>query len=341
MFSPKSTIQSFMAEQIKFSGVVQVRQGRTTVFAEGYGFANRSDKLTNTINTRFGVASGTKLLTGVAICQLVEQGKLTFDSRLNEVVDIEFPNFDPAVTVFQLLTHTSGVPDYFYEEVMDDFGVLWAERPTYTIRTPSDFLPMFQNEPMKYPPGEKFSYNNGAFILLGLIIEAVSKQSYIDYVTENVLKRAEMNDSGFFLLDQLPERTALGYVDADDGSWRTNIFQIPIVGGPDGGVFMTAPDVARFWDALVTHKLLSADMTKQFLHPHVKTEPAIDESKHYGFGIWMLYENEKIIRYHGVGSDPGVSFMTSFFPDKEIDIIVISNTDSGAWAVSRGLIEIV
>lgn len=349
MQSPtQSQLEQFMVGHAEFSGVVQVRQDSATVFAQGYGYANRADALPNTINSRFGIASGTKLLTGVAICQLVERGKLTFETRLCDVVDAAFPQFDPAITVRHLVTHTSGAPDYFDEEELDaqaDFGALWRERPTYTMRTPRDFLPMFQNEPMKFPPGERFSYSNGGFILLGLVIEAVSGQTYTDYVTEHVLRRAGMADSGFFALDQLPARTASGYIDQAAGGWRTNIYDIPVVGGPDGGVFVTAPDVGRFWDALMAHRLMGAGMTAQFLHPHVVIDPANDsgrdEQGYYGYGIWMQCANGKVHRYYGVGADPGVSFVTTLFPAQQTEMTVIGNTEDGTWPVANGIVAMV
>lgn len=333
----RPAIEQLMNRHQQFSGVIHVRQTGETIFGKGYGYANRADELPNTFNTRFGIASGTKLLTGVAVCQLVEKGTLSFDTRLLDVVvDVDFPQFDPAITVHHLLTHTSGAPDYFDEEQLDaqgDYGALWADRPTYTLRTPRDFLPMFQNAPMKFTPGERFSYSNGGFILLGLIIEAVTGASFTDYVTSHVLQRADMADSGFFVLDQLPARTALGYIDLPDGTWRTNIFSVPIIGAPDGGVFVTAPDVGQLWDALFSHKLLSAEMTSQFLHPHVAVNPEKDDARAYGYGIWMVRNGEAIRRYYGVGADPGVSFISACFPEQQAEITVISNTEDGAWQV--------
>ncbi len=338
MILNRATIENVMEKHAGFSGVVHVRQQGEVIFGEGYGYANRADELANTIHTRFGIASGTKLLTGVAICQLVEQGKLSFETRLQEVVTDSFPHFDPAVTVRHLLTHTSGVPDYFDEDLMDDFGALWKDYPTYTMRTSRDFLPMFQNQPMKFAPGERFSYNNGGFILLGLIIEAVSGQVYTDYVTAEVLQRAGMVDSGFFAMNQLPARTALGYIDVEDGGWHTNIFEVPIIGGADGGVFVTAPDIGRFWDALFTHRLLSPEMTTQFLHPQVEVNPENKDTRAYGYGIWMIRNGEGILRYYGVGGDPGVSFASTVFPKGQIEITVISNVDDGAWQVFGDLL---
>ena len=103
-------------DKMPFSGVVLVREKGKTVFAKGYGFANRAESIPNTINTRFGMASGAKTFTAVAICQLVERKLISFDTRLRDCRGISFPEFDPAITVHHLLTHSSGMPDYFDEE---------------------------------------------------------------------------------------------------------------------------------------------------------------------------------------------------------------------------------
>lgn len=339
----QSVLEQFMTRHPHFSGVVQVRRDGELVFGEGYGCANRADHLPNTLNTRFGIASGTKVLTGVAICQLIEQGKLTFATRLQDVVDAEFPQFDPAITVRHLITHTSGAPDYFDEEkyhAADDFGALWHDHPVYMMRTPGDYLPLFQREPMKLKPGERFAYSNGGFVLLGLIIEAVTGQSYIDYVTQCVIQPAGMTDSGFFMTDRLPANTALGYIDHADGTWRTNVFELPIIGCADGGLFATAPDLSRFWDALFEHRLMGAAMLEQFLHPHVPFRAGTDDMRHYGYGIWMMHVDGTTYRYYGVGSDPGISFVSTRFAQQNLDVTVIGNTADGAWPVFEGIMAL-
>src|SRR5699024_12100183 len=102
-----------------------------------------SDKIANQLDTRFAIASGCKIFTSVAICMLVEAGEFSFDSKLKEIIDIEFPNFDDDITIHHLLTHTSGVYDYFNVVIMEDFEELWICRTMYNIRYPKDFLPIF------------------------------------------------------------------------------------------------------------------------------------------------------------------------------------------------------
>jgi len=322
-----------------FSGVVLVALGGETLHARGHGHANRAESIPNTIDTRFGMASGCKTFTAVAVCRLVEEGLLDFDTRLADCLDVKFPNFDPGVTIHHLLTHTSGVPDYFDEEVMEDFEVLWKERPVYTIRSPRDLLPIFREGAMKFTPGERFSYSNAGYILLGLVIEEKTGASFSATIEEHVLARAGMPDSGYFAMDALPSRTALGYIDGESGSWRTNVFSIPAAGMPDGGAFTTAPDMAKFWRALGANELLSPSVTERMLSPHVRAETHGDDVL-YGHGVWLKKSGDTVTRIVVLGEDPGVSFVSCLFPERELQVTVIGNTAEGAWPVYRAIVDL-
>lgn len=154
---------------------------------------------------------------------------------------------------------------------MWDFEELWKDYPMYSMQSPRDFLPMFQNDRMKFSPGERFSYNNAGFILLGLVVEQITGMEFSEYVEKNIFQRSGMLDSGYFRMDQLPERTAIGYIDGDQ-TWKTNMYSLPIKGGPDGGAFTTVHDLARFWDALFHYQLLSQQYTEILLTPHIHEE---------------------------------------------------------------------
>jgi len=282
------------------------------------------------------MASGSKTFTAVAVCQLVERGCFDFDTALRDCLDIEFPHFDPKVTVHHLLTHTSGIPDYFDEELMDDFEALWLERSCYSMRGPKDFLPMFQSEPMKLPPGERFSYSNAGFIVLGLLIEQHSGMSFADYVSQNVLERAGMADSAYFAADRLPGRTALSYIVEED-SWRTNIYAVPIIGQPDGGAYTTAPDMARFWDTLAEGRLLEPALVERMLTAHASAKSKDD--LYYGYGVWIEKRGDTLERFYALGCDPGVTFISAVFPGKNLQATVIGNSDDAGWAVWHALEE--
>ena len=312
-----------------FSGTVLVKESEKVLIDHSFGYANRAEAINNQSGTRYGIASGCKLFTAIAICQLVEEKKLSFDSKLTDCLDVKFPHFDDNVTVHHLLTHTSGVPDYFDEEVMDDFEELWIKTPMYHIRTLKDFLPLFQNEPMKNPPGESFRYNNSGYILLGLIVEQASGLPFTDYVEEHIFKKAGMIDSGYFSFDSLPERTAWGYIDHSDGTWKTNMYSLPAKGGSDGGAYVTVTDMARLWESLMNHQILSKEMTDRLLTAHVQEE----EGSYYGYGIWINKKDETVAKYHVMGYDPGVSFHSAFYPDDSRIVVVCSNKSSGAYKI--------
>ncbi|MBK3494955.1 serine hydrolase [Viridibacillus sp. YIM B01967] len=328
-------IQS-VQQAIPFSGTIFAKQGTDELASLSYGYANRSEKIENEANTKYGIASGCKIFTAIAICQLVEKGELSFESKLKDCLAVEFPYFDENITVHHLLSHTSGVPDYFDEEVMDDFEELWIKTPMYHIRRLQDFLPLFQQEQMKYPAGAKFQYNNSGYILLGLIIEQMSGISFSEYVEKNIFQRASMQDSGYFEMDALPAKTAVGYIDHADGSWKTNIYSLPVKGGSDGGAYVTATDMMKLWEALTNFTLLSQNITTQMLTPYAHEEDGLS----YGYGIWIETNGEEISKYLLMGYDPGVNFHAAFYPKQNRKIVVCVNTSEGAYDMISGIEEV-
>ncbi|ASK60769.1 penicillin-binding protein [Virgibacillus phasianinus] len=317
-----------------FSGTVYMKKGNNVIHQSAYGYANRAERIANNVDTRFGVASGCKLFTAIAICQLVEQGRLSFHTRLKDCLTIDFPNLDESVTIHHLLTHSSGIADYFDEEEMDDFEELWKNQPSYLLKKTTDFLPMFQDKDRMFQAGEKFHYNNAGYIVLGLIIEQCTGRSFTDYVESAIFRECGMYNSGYFSLDGLPENTANGYIDKEDGTWRTNQFSIPIKGGPDGGAFITAPDMLKLWEDLFSHQLLSKKYTDALLSPQIMVKNDV----YYGYGVWINKRNDRIFKYHVMGYDPGVNFRSSVYPDQNIKLVVASNKESGSFDVTK-LIE--
>jgi len=206
----------------------------------------------------------------------------------------------------------------------------------YTLRGPADYLPMFPDG-MAYQPGERFVYNNGAYILLALLVERQSGMPYAQYVEENVFARAGMRDSGFFESDQLPARTALGYLaDKGDGIWRTNVFLMPIRGGGDGGAYVTAPDMGKFWDALLGDQLVSKPMREQMLS--IQASDADAPTENYGYGVWIMTDAAgQITQYAAIGGDQGVDFTSTLMPQHDSLVTIIGNTKGPTWALFRDL----
>lgn len=317
-------------EDIDFSGAAYLHKEETWTAARG--FANRADERPNAVDTRFGIASGSKLFTAVAVLQLVEAGKLNFNDKLSDLLPQAFPHFD--VTIHQLLTHTSGIPDYFDEQVMEDYEELWKQRPMYAMQTASDFIPLFKDQPMMFQPGERFRYNNAGFIALGLVVEQVTGKEFADVVEEQIFGPAKMQSSGYFRLDRLPGETAFGYIE-EGGMWRTNQYAIPIRGGADGGAYVTASDMANFWTSLMEGTLVTKEMLDTMLQVH-----ASGEDGDYGYGIWIQNQGDGLKKYHVMGYDPGVSFHSAFYPADGSILTVLSNKGAGAYEITETIEEL-
>ena len=318
-------------EEHGFSGVIRIRQGDEIVYERAAGFADRANRIPNKLNTRFGTASGTKFFTALAIGRLIEAGRLSLDTRLVDVIDLGLPQVAPEITIRHLLTHTSGIPDYYDEEKVEDFdgftvGVPWSE-----LRGPRDYLAVFPNEPMKFAPGARFSYSNGGFIVLGIVIEEVTGLAYRDYVESEVFGPASMVRSGYFAMNKLPEGTALGYVE-EGPEWRTNIFDLPIIGASDGGAFTTVEDMGRLWDAFWGYRILSERTVRVLSAPYVRAGTEGGDS-YYGHGIWLRKTADGAFDPYITGCDAGVSFRSGRYRGGTLEITVLSNTTSGAWPV--------
>ena len=221
------------ASETAFSGVISVFKDDSTVFNKAFGYRDIKNKLPNTTATRFGIASGTKIFTALGIGVLVDQGLISLGTTVGEIDQAYSGFIDEQATIAHLLTHTSGIYDYYDEEIEQDFEHFSVEIPWYELETPSEYYPLFKNQPMKFSPGERFSYSNGGYVFLGMIIEKLTGMLYRDFIHKHVLKAAGMHHSGFYAFNDLPENTACGYF---EDRRRTNIYQLPLRGGGDGGM---------------------------------------------------------------------------------------------------------
>lgn len=325
-----------LAEATDFSGVISLTPlAAGAPLALAFGLAERGHRVPNTIETRFAMASGCKIFTAVAVGQLIDAGRIGLETRLGDCIRSRRFSFAPEVSIAHLLNHTSGIPDYFDEEVQSDFSALWRERPCYRMTSTRDFLPLFENDAMKSPPGSRFHYNNAAFILLGLVVEELAGEDFRDYVGARVFAPCGMTQSGYFSMDELPENTAIGYLVADKADRRTNIFSVPSIGGPDGGAFTTAGDLCRFWRGLAEGRLLSADLVARFTSPTVGVDES-DPSLHYGYGVWLQDTSRGRIA-SVVGSDPGVSLDSCLWLRDGLVMTVLSNVQHGAADLAQRL----
>jgi CubicO group peptidase (beta-lactamase class C family) len=325
----------------EFSGAALITRNGADLFAGCWGAANRADDVPITRGTRFGLASLSKTFTAVAIGRLVDAGKVAFTTAVADCLAPDFRprDFDTRVTVHHLLTHTSGIADYFEESELEiaAYADLWAERPNYGYRRPADFLPLFADLPRRAEPGSMASYNNAGFILLALVAEAVSSTPFIELVETEVLAPAGMTDSGYFALDEARSNVATGHIPGADGNWRTNVYSIPIVGGGDGGAFSTVDDLVRFLAAVDGGDLLSPETSSTMLTPHVQFREGVS----YGYGFWLLGEG-RMRAYGGTGADPGVDVHAMRWPELGVTAVLLSNVSDGnseLWPLLRSTVE--
>ncbi len=329
-------IDEAIAKQDDFNGIVSINDLSGNKYTRSLGIAERSFNVEVNDQTRFGIASGTKGFTAIKILQLIEDGKLSLTTSLNAILPGVFPNVSDQVTVQHLLMHTSGMPDYFDEEVMEDFAELWINLPMYNIEKPEDLLPLFAGNEMVFDPGAKFQYNNGGFIALGLIIEKITGQSIEDAIGSDVFAKANMQLAGFDRLDALRKNTALGYIKNEtDGSWKTNIYSIPVKGCSDGGVFLNVEDMEAFWKSILKKNLIGDQSYQMFNDHHIH----VSKNIYYSLGFWTKRDDVGLECIYLMGEDPGVSFMSVCYPKSGIFYTVQSNTIDGVWDIHFDMYE--
>ncbi len=326
-------IKSLIDEGFR-GNILIVRKG-AVLYESSSGFADLANEIPNTMDTRFATASAGKTFVAVGILQLVERGLIKLGDTLGTLLDIDLKQIDPDVTVEQLLKHTSGVPDYFDETVMGDYEDLWKDYPCSKIRSNNDLFPLFIDKAMMYPRGEKFLYNNTGYVLLAAIIEKISGMDFDAYLKKNIFDVCGMDSTGYFEMDRLPSKCAHNYIYCEKtNDYRTNIFSVGAKGTGDGGVFVTAGDLVRFWQGLIGHKLISEDTFKKMISKQ-SGDGSDPEEGYYGYGVWIIDNPKGTDFAYMQGCDPGVSAIAEYNPDNEQISIALSNYGDNVWALMR------
>ena len=323
-----------IASQTAFSGVVRVDRGGEVELAKAYGLANRGSGIANTVDTRFGIASGTKGLTALTVMSLIEEGRLDLGTTARSVLGNDLPLIDEAVTVEHLLAHRSGIGDYLDEEIERDPIDYVLPISAHQLGSTEEYLRVLGGFETKFPPDERFSYSNGGYVVLALIAERASGTPFHELVVQRVCEPAGMVDTEFLRSDELPGRAALGYL-AEDGP-RTNVFHLPVRGSGDGGIYTTASDVSALWTALFAGRIVSKGLLAVMVRPRSEV-PSPTQPARYGLGIW-LHPSRDLVELHG--SDAGVSFQTVHDPNERFTYRVLSNTSEGAWPIVLHLDEL-
>jgi CubicO group peptidase (beta-lactamase class C family) len=303
-----------------FSGVISLFDGERALETRMQGCADFPNRRPHTASTVFGMASGCKAFTAVGILKLIEEGAFSLDTKADELIGDY--RVHEAITVGQLLSHTSGIPDYFDEETMDDYEELWKERPNYSMRKSEDFFPLFLGREPKFEPGARFSYSNSGYVLLAYIIERITRRPLRQYLREEVFMKCGMERTDYYRLDMPPPDAAVGYI-AEGGSRRSNVYSIPIIGGGDGGCFTNGDDMNRFWRFLAAGELLKHETVGAMLS--VQVTDTGDEKDRYGYGAWIKEDDELLPFVQGF--DPGVRFLSYFNRQSGRSLTIAANVE--------------
>jgi CubicO group peptidase (beta-lactamase class C family) len=315
-----------LAGSTGFSGVVRVDRSGSIELAKAYGLADRGHGISNTIDTQFAIASGMKSLTALAVVSLIEDGSLDLTTTARSVLGEDLPLIRDDVTIEHLLSHRSGIGDYLAE---DDHEITDYVMPVsvHELATTEQYLAVLGGHETVFPPGERFAYCNGGYIVLALIAERTSGVPFHELVRRRVCEPAGMADTEFLRSDELPGRAALGYLTVDGP--RTNVFHLPVCGGGDGGIYSTAADVSSLWSALLAGRVVSRDWVAEMVRPRSDVP---QNSQRYGLGLW-LHASSDVVTLEGY--DPGVSFQSTHDPVSTATYTVISNTTDGAWPIAE------
>ncbi len=294
-----------------------------------YGQAHRGLGVPNTVDTQFGIASGSKGLTALTVMSLVEGRELGLDTTARSVLGADLPLIDDRVTVEQLLAHRSGIGDYLDEDELDDNNDYVLPVPVHELATTEQFLAVLDGYPMKHEPGARFSYCNGGYMVLALIAERATGVPFHDLVDQRVCRPAGMTDTAFLRSDELPGRAALGYLH-DDGL-RTNVLHLPVRANGDGGIYTTAADVHVLWNAVFAGRVVSPDTLGEMIRPHSDVP---EMSMRYGLGFWLDASTDAVSL---IGGDAGVGFRSVHDRDQRTTYTVLCNQTRGSWPVSQRL----
>ncbi|MCK0192993.1 beta-lactamase family protein [Arenibacter sp. F20364] len=316
-----------------FSGTILVANNDTIIEKRAFGLASIEYGIPNKVDTKFNIASITKMITAVATLQLYENGKIELKRPIGEYLP-NYPNklVRDSVTIHQLLTHTSGNNNFY----VGDF--LQEEKSKY--KNISDFVSLFANDTLLSHPGTKYNYSASGFVILGLIIEKVSGQNYYDYVRQNIFKPAEMENTGELEIDSVVQNKASGYTTLfGESKFPKRNEHYLSKASPAGFHYSTVEDLFKFSKALRNGKLLKKSTAELMYEPKVK---GYNTNLGYGMDIDLRYN--QTIQGHS-GGWYGVRGELMDFMKDNYTVVILSNIDdngkTGASAVTNFFKELI
>jgi CubicO group peptidase (beta-lactamase class C family) len=305
----EEVIQPLVAKK-KFMGTVLVARGNDILLDKGYGLANVEWNIPNSPKTKFRIGSITKQFTAAAILLLQERGSLNVDDRVKKYMP-DAPAAWDKITIFNLLTHTSGIPDFTGFADYDSLERL--------ATTPEKLVTRFRDKPLDFQPGENWKYSNSGYVLLGYLIEKISGKTYAQFLQENIFTPLGMADSGYDSNSSVIQNRASGYTPASTELVNAHFVDMTIPFSA-GGLYSTTEDLLRWERGLFGGKLLSPVSFKEMLTPF-KNE--------YAFGLFVAIMNGHQVIDHG-GRIPGFDTALIYYPEDKLTVIVLGNTDVDA-----------
>jgi CubicO group peptidase (beta-lactamase class C family) len=305
----EQVVQEYVAKR-EFMGTVLVARGAQTLFSKGYGFADLEWDVPNSPSTKFRLGSVTKQFTAASILLLEERGKLNASDRVKKYLP-DAPAAWDKITLFHLLTHTSGIPNF---TSFPDYAKL---EPFST--TAEQLVARFRDKPLDFEPGEKWSYSNSGYVLLGYLVEKISGESYARFVQDNIFKPLGMNDSGYDSNSAIILHRASGYVRTENGFENAGFINMTVPHGA-GALYSTTEDLLKWEQGLFGGKLLQpaslAKMTKPF-------------KDNYAFGLGVSTSAGHALISHGGGIE-GFNTELEYYPDDKLTVIVLGNVNGAA-----------
>ncbi|MGE5681537.1 MAG: serine hydrolase [Bacillota bacterium] len=307
-------------ESEKFMGTVLAAEKGKVIYRKGIGYANIEWKTPNSPEGVFRIASITKTFAAVLTMQLVQEGKLKLESKISEFLPYYRKDIGENVTMHHLLTHSSGIPNYLQ---LPGFTTDLIRNPMVSVE---DFIKKYCSNDLQFKPGEKFTYNNSGYAILGAIIEKVTGQRFEEVLKVKILDPAGMKNTGFDRSSLLLENRVTGYVRAMDGSFRPAPYWDISQAYAAGQMYSTVDDMLKYHEALMGEKLLKDEFKKIMF---TKYYPAFGH--HYGYG-WMIRDMELkkgeeplLINSHE-GGLPGFNLYFARIPEKDQVAIILNNT---------------
>jgi D-alanyl-D-alanine carboxypeptidase len=319
-----ATVDTIMTEYYKPDrpgAAVIVVKDEHVVFRKGYGMANMELGVPIRPDMVFRLGSITKQFTAVSILMLAEQGKLSVADDITKYLP-DYPTQGHKITIENLLTHTSGVKNY---TALPTFGSQMRKDMSLT-----ELIGLFKDQPMDFAPGEKWSYSNSGYILLGAIIEKISGQSYEDFVQSHIFVPLGMTHTFYDHTDRLIPGRVSGYSKRPGADGKETFVNCPYLSMTlpyAAGSLASSVDDLALWDqALYTEKLVKQESLKK-AWTAFQLNSGKPTTYGYGWGINTL-DGHAVISHDG-----GINgFATSEMrvPDIHGFIAVLTNLDSGS-----------